>query len=224
MVFGLLMNLAQNNSVLTKIVKRGIVGHLLQSFKRGIPVNIVNLEFLKLLSVFKECKDEILENASMLLDGIDGSLTNESTRKMALNILGNLCHDPEFSQITIEHKISQILLKLLQKRCELPLTLKTLYQISMHKNTRLNILFSDINQVLLSLTMEYNDFDLLPCLLPLMINLSITHPFTVAISRSGGIKQLARRGFNARNPLILKCLANISFHDDQSIKQKFLVS
>ena len=185
--------MAHIDEIQTKIIKRGIVRPLIDFLGTTNALLMrVSLQFLKKLSVFHETKQEMMTKIGEFLDFVSKILKSQedklevkANRELALKLVFNLSHDMNFSEAVLKSECGNILVELLKVKGNIPLVTKILYQLSIQRTCRSNPVFIDASQVVLSFVLEIQDFNSVPLLLPLLVNLA-TDPFiSLNISRSG---------------------------------------
>nr|KAJ3413912.1 hypothetical protein HK105_001946 [Polyrhizophydium stewartii] len=215
--FHLLLNLAEDLSIEVKMIKRDIVKYLINMLDRKTPeLLILVVTFLKKLSVFRENKDEMLKvhTAFGWLSGL---------QSVTLRLLLNLSHDSGFRLLLVREGYLQKLANMLTRRSFLMVTLQLMYQLSLDDKGRSSPVFGECIPQIIRMILEYKGERVNGEIMALSINMATVHRNAQIISDDNGIKFLMRRAIKTRDPLMFKMLRNVSQHDDEAIKMKFLV-
>ncbi|KAL2918660.1 hypothetical protein HK105_201494 [Polyrhizophydium stewartii] len=205
--FHLLLNLAEDLSIEVKMIKRDIVKYLINMLDRKTPeLLILVVTFLKKLSVFRENKDEMLKGL----------------QSVTLRLLLNLSHDSGFRLLLVREGYLQKLANMLTRRSFLMVTLQLMYQLSLDDKGRSSPVFGECIPQIIRMILEYKGERVNGEIMALSINMATVHRNAQIISDDNGIKFLMRRAIKTRDPLMFKMLRNVSQHDDEAIKMKFL--
>ncbi|KAI8818255.1 kinesin-associated protein-domain-containing protein [Fimicolochytrium jonesii] len=219
--FHLLLNLANDLTIEPKMVKRGIIRHLVEMLGRQTPELVtVVITFLKKLSIVAENKEEIIELEDSFLPRLDQLMPSEhhALQHSLLRFLLNLSHDVRFRTQLHRHHFVPRLFSVLQatstgtsmalKRQMTP-TLLLLYMMTLEDKGRVAFADSEKTRLILQLLLSQPTGPNAPDRLPLMalsINLAYqprTAPFLMA---DKSLKFLMKRLMKTRDPLMWKLL------------------
>ena len=223
--FHVLLNLAEDLSIEVKMIKRDIIKYLIHLLDRQSPeIHVLNVMFLKKLSVFKENKDEMLRQGPALLKKL-AAFMNSKQKTLAglvMRLLLNLSHDVGFRAQMVKCGILDTAVKMFQEDCFSVINLQLLYQLSIDDKHRSQSIFEECMPPLIRMILEYKGEKVNTEVMALAINLSTLPTTQKWIVQEGGLRFLIKRGLKTRDTLLFKMLRNISQSPEINIKIKFL--
>ncbi|KAL9658655.1 hypothetical protein ABK040_006191 [Willaertia magna] len=211
--FRILLNLAENIEIETKMRKRNLILHLVNALNRGNPELLgVIITFLRKLSIFQENRKQMVE-ANILKQVVElfhyenTILLNESIR-----LLINLSFDSQLRP----HILSVVprLIELLRFPDHFEYTVKLLYQLSQEENfANQPSCIDTLPFIVLEFVIEYPGTRVSKELMALAINLSTYEQVASKMClHNKGLSRLLERLVRTRDSLLGKMIRNISQH------------
>ena len=155
LAFHILLNLAQDISIESKMIKRDLISHLLFLLGRNhSQLQILALLFLKKLSIMEENKNLMLDKKEEIARILVDLIPNDSMDMLDLTFrfMVNLSHEPAFRHLFVKSGIIVKLVLLLDNGTSVDHTVSLLYQLTLDEKNRSNPAFTDcIPSVYLSL-------------------------------------------------------------------------
>ncbi|KAA3675533.1 uncharacterized protein DEA37_0006692 [Paragonimus westermani] len=220
--FYLLLNIGEDLSVELKMHNKGIVSMICRCLDRdNFELLILLVSFLKKLSIFKENKNDMLENGiieriTRILYRAEGDLVN-----IALRLLFNLSFDVGARREMVAKGLITRLVDLLGDEGHRPVALYVLYHLSTEDDSKKEFANTTCLSALMKIALENpnNMTDLVP--MALAINLACDPQCASLFAEGKGVRLLMRRALKMRDPLLMKLLRNLSQHGDE-LKIKFV--
>ena len=216
-----LLNLAEDLTVERKMRKRNILGMLLRLLGRKNPdLILLVVVFLKKLSIFVEnveemVADEAVAKLAPLLGSEDEVLLNN-----VLRLLLNLSFNGEMRQQMVEIGLVPRLVDLLKEPSQRLAVLRLLYHLSCDEGAKSVFSYTECIPMVMQLLLEIQDETHYRELLALAINLSSNVRNAEMMCEHDGLQAMIERVFRTHDPLMMKVIRNISFHET-SIKANF---
>ncbi|KAI9207591.1 kinesin-associated protein-domain-containing protein [Polychytrium aggregatum] len=214
--FHLLLNLAEDLKIEVKMVKRGIIKYLILMLDRTTPeLLILVVTFLKKMSIFRENKDEMMQNCEQLLEKLDVLLSYEHSglQNLTLRLIFNLSHDPAFRSTLMRTGMLKRLSEYINNKVHTPVALQLLYHISIEDETRAAFSYTDIIPLSIKMILENKGEKQNVELIALAINLASNSVNVAVICADNGLKFLMKRALKTRDNLLFKMLRNIAAHE-----------
>ncbi|KAF8572290.1 hypothetical protein P879_02735 [Paragonimus westermani] len=220
--FYLLLNIGEDLGVEVKMHNKGIVSMICRCLDRdNFELLILLVSFLKKLSIFKENKNDMLENG--IIERITRILyrTEEDLVNIALRLLFNLSFDVGARREMVAKGLITRLVDLLDDEGHRPVALYVLYHLSTEDDSKKEFANTRCLSALMKIAFENpnNMTDLVP--MALAINLACDPQCASLLAEGKGVRLLMRRALKMRDPLLMKLLRNISQHGDE-LKMKFV--
>ncbi|KAL7751426.1 hypothetical protein RI367_003286 [Sorochytrium milnesiophthora] len=216
----LLLNMAEDLPIEIKMIKRGMVGHLvkLARTRESQDVQLVVIRFLKKLCIFNENKDELLSQSQAFCQAatkILQSPNKQTVTRSMLQLLVNLSHDAEFRNEFVKSGLVAKLVDQLQADTgSVPIeVLMLLYQISTEDKSKAIFMYTDALPLLLKHILECKTDRVEPELICLVINLCCNVHNAEMFCENGALKFLVKRVIRTRDPLLMRLLRTIAQHD-----------
>ena len=209
--FHILLNLAEDVSIEYKMVKLKIARFLTAGLSRtSAELLILAVTFLKKLSIFELSKDKMMETdiVARLVRFIP--CNNERLMKLTLRLLWNLSFDATLRQQMIKARLIPELVKLLVKVEFRAIGIKLLYHMSMDEQGNSEFTFTQAIPLIMQLIVSWPKRTLAPELGALAVNVSHNSRNCESLCQDGGLKQLIKRAYNKKDPVIMKVVRNIS--------------
>eukprot|EP00294_Goniomonas_avonlea_P008312 CAMPEP_0114554636 /NCGR_PEP_ID=MMETSP0114-20121206/8318_1 /TAXON_ID=31324 /ORGANISM="Goniomonas sp, Strain m" /LENGTH=691 /DNA_ID=CAMNT_0001739701 /DNA_START=77 /DNA_END=2149 /DNA_ORIENTATION=+ len=212
--FHVLLNLAEDVHIEKKMKKRKIVTLLVSMLERkNSELLLLVLTFLKKLSIFKENKDEMAENAIVEALKPYVGVSNEAVLMATLRLLVNLSFDQELRDKMVKNGLIPQLVDLLPRPHFRQVVLKLLYHISMDDRCKSMFTYTDCIPMVMSMILNHPEKQVEKTLVALGINLSANSRNAEMMCENDGLKILVKRLLRTRDALLCKMLRNISQHD-----------
>ncbi|KAK6194648.1 hypothetical protein SNE40_000246 [Patella caerulea] len=212
----LLLNLAEDLKVETKMRNKGIVKFLVKTLDRdNSELLILVTSFLKKMSIFIENKKEMAE--LNIIEKITKIIPceHEDLLNITLRLLLNLSFDSELRSKMIKFGLLPKLVNLLVNENHRLIVLSLLYHISLDDKSKAMFTYTDCIPIVMKMLFESNEATEIE-LLALCINLASNKRTASIICEGSGLKMLMKRAFKFKDPLLMKMIRNLSQHDGQT--------
>ncbi|EFC44901.1 hypothetical protein NAEGRDRAFT_79669 [Naegleria gruberi] len=223
--FRILLNLAENIDIESKMKKRGLIPNLVNALDSENPELLcVLVTFLRKLSIFQENRREMLDAGLMFkfedifqYDNI--ILLNESMR-----LIVNVTFDPQLRKDVIP--LVPKFIELLRFPDHFEYCVKLLYQLSQDEEfSKLRISSDTLPFILLEFVAEYPGTRVSKELIALAINVTLQEQLAVKMClHNNGLTRLLERLVRTRDPFLAKMIRNISQHTQLAIQFKPFVN
>ncbi|KAJ3126935.1 Kinesin-associated protein 3 [Nowakowskiella sp. JEL0407] len=223
--FHLLLNIAEDLNIETKMLKRGIIEYLITMLDRTTPeLLILVITFLKKLSIVRENKDKLVKYSDELIPKLSKLLQSEhlGIQNLSLRLLLNLSHDTKFRMELIKADFLPKLAESLHNKNHLLLNLQLLYMLSIDESSKPYFLSQEIIPMVTKMILEYKSEKVNIELMSLAINISLNPKNAEAMCENQGLKYLMKRTLKTRDPLMFKLIRNLACIEKISIKMMFL--
>jgi hypothetical protein len=209
--FYILLNLAEDTTMERKMVKLGLVTHLMEMLTRkSADLLILCVTFLKKLSLYAINKNTMKEANILTKLSAFMPCSSQALVTAALRLEFNLSFDPEIRLKMIEAGHLPKTLTLLKTGAFRARALKVLYHFSVDNRCKSMIAYTDGIQLLMGLLINFPQPMLTRDLAGLAINLSWNPKNAELMVANHGLNHLMDRMENARDPLLMKIIRNIS--------------
>ncbi|KAG2373968.1 hypothetical protein C9374_011633 [Naegleria lovaniensis] len=211
--FRILLNLAENIEIESKMKKRGLIPHLVNALDAENPELLcVLVTFLRKLSVFQENRTEMLEanllqKVSYLFQFENAILLNETIR-----LLINMTFDSNSRKAVLA--VTPKLVELLRFPDHFDFCIKLLYQFSQEEEfSSYNCATEALPFIILEFVVEYPGTRVGKELIALAINLSCIESIATKMClHNKGLSRLMDRLVRTRDQHLAKMVRNISQH------------
>eukprot|EP00117_Sycon_ciliatum_P036848 scpid26283/ scgid27679/ Kinesin-associated protein 3; SpKAP115 len=228
----MLLNLAEDLHTEAKMVKKGLVNHMLGLLDRNnIELLILVCSFLRKLSVIRSNKELMISHSAVKKISRLFNCSHEILVNMALRTLLNLSFDQQVCLQIVKLRLIPKLLPMLDNPVNQTTLLCLLYHLSIHDKHKSVFAYTDMVPKLVQLIVEAPGNLIGAELGSLCVNLAL-HPriaeLMCGVADDGstltgkGVRLLLKRALYQCDPLILKTLRNISVHAQSSIRQLFV--
>lgn len=219
-----LLNLAEDLSVESKIAKRDIVKYLVKLMERDDQELVqVAVLFLSKLSVFVENIEEMKISSVDLIKSLIAlaKSSNLKLQETVFNLLLNLSHDVLFRDSMVRSSILPVLGDKLKLKISAGTVTKLIYQLTLQDSHRSSPYYSEIIPTCLQLvnlqTLQFEPTAIL-------INLATVPEHIKFFGDANVIRSLLRTAIQKRDLLIFKLIRNLSQHPDSELKVKIMDS
>ncbi|TPX51129.1 hypothetical protein SeLEV6574_g00469 [Synchytrium endobioticum] len=215
----LLLNLAEDPIIESKMVRRGIIHQLtflvdlnVSTTSTAPELPMLAINFLKKLSVYRENKDALVHSATDLVPKLEKLLTyaHQGLSNLSLQLLLNISHDVNFRRILANTNIITSLIKLSVNKYHAQSAIALMYQISIDEPARNLYAVHEVIKLTLKQLLEHRGEKIPLELAALACNMA-THPSCAQVLVSdGGLRFLMKRAMKTRDSLLMKLIRNLA--------------
>uniref|UniRef100_H2YG61 Kinesin-associated protein 3 n=1 Tax=Ciona savignyi TaxID=51511 RepID=H2YG61_CIOSA len=224
--FYLLLNLAEDARVELKMKNRNIVGVLMRALetRSNLELVILIISFLKKLSIFLENKNEMAKQDIVPKLRPYVACDHEALCNLTQRLLLNLTFDAELRQKMVDNGFLPAVTPIFNNPAHRTISICVLYHLSFDDKTRSMFSYTDCIPKLIKMIVESPEGAIDVELAALCINIATKPKNTeIILQCSNGtlLKQLVKRAFRFKDPLLLKMVRNMTQHG-QPVKRKFV--
>ena len=209
--FYVLLNLAEDVAVERKMVKKGLIEHLLLAAERtSSDLLVLTVTFLKKLSVFEENKNIFKQKniLHMLMRFIPCS--SQPLMNITLRLIFNLSFDVEIRELAMQFGMIPKLVSLLKVPSFRGRALKLLYHLSVEERCKSMFTYTDGMPLLMGMIVNFPQNNLAPELAGLAVNLSLSPRNAEIMASNRGLNHLMDRMMTTQDPLLMKLIRNLA--------------
>jgi hypothetical protein len=221
--FHVLLNLAQDLNVEVKMLRKGLIKMLCTMLpRRNEELLIVVVTFLKKLSIFKENKDALVEAG--LVQQIPPLLPARDPimQRVLVGLLLNLSFDAALRAQMVDAGLIPKLAGILNDVHHRPQILAVLYHLSQDEAACSMFCYTDAVPAVMRQLIELPHEAGATEALALAINLAHNARNAELMCAGDTLRALVDRAFRTRDPLLLKLVRNLSQHEDEALRMRFV--
>ena len=211
--FRILLNLAENIDIESKMRKRGLIPHLVNALNRENPELLcVLVTFLRKLSIFPENRREMLESGLFEYLDFIMQFDNPILINEVIRLLINISFEPKTrSEMMI---VAPKVIEVMKSPDHFEYSIKLLYQLSQDESFIMESACIEVLPlIVLEFVVEYPGTRVSKDLIALAINLACKEIIAgVFVKQNKGLPRLMDRLLRTRDPLLAKMVRNISQH------------